>query len=59
MKTEIIKSMNWHTVKFTIWVQTFSLAECVKDNQWWSLAYARMLKRMLDKALSKLKYIDN
>jgi hypothetical protein len=56
MKIEIIKSMNWHTVKLTIWNQTFSLQEHIKDDQCWSLKYAKIEKQMLKNAIIKLRY---
>lgn len=54
IKTFIRKTMNWHTVSFTIWVQTFSLEECTREWKTSSLYFARWYKKMLDKAFSNL-----
>ncbi len=55
VETFIRKTMNWHTVYFKIWVQTFALMESEReDKNNWSLKMARWHKKMLDVAFNNL-----
>ena len=50
VKTKVVKTMNGHTVEFTIGVQTFSLTEQISEPGCTSYRHAQWYKKQLNTA---------